>query len=311
MSLNRKAESDRPEVTDGIKVRYGQKDMKYAKASNGERVEATKEGPKRATCFSCGENVFAKVGVVIVSHWCHEANSKCVHAGEYHPETDWHQEWKGLVPIENREVSIRRNGKLRRADIRAKTKTVIELQHSAIDAEEVASREEFYGKNMFWIYDGNGNKRTLFRVSSSRSARKDFSGNDIYECRISDRIPGLFETRRPKLVDQNEEVLRVVPHATNSPRNFLVVVKSGEMVRSMVKQTCDADNPSVNGFCLDDVGDWATKEKQKQIRRATSQSSGQYMTDYCPRGYIPDAAKPGRLSWMSWSEINEMDERSF
>lgn len=151
--------------------------MRYAKDANGLRIEAKQAGPSRAICGGCGESVFLKCGQKIVDHWCHLPGSTCVHAGTTGPETDWHRNWKGLVPEQYREVSMRRDGKLRRADIRAKTKTVIELQHSNIAQEEVASREEFYGKNMFWCLIQMGRQEDC---RESREARRSIDGR---ECR--------------------------------------------------------------------------------------------------------------------------------
>jgi len=285
--------------------------MRYAKDKNGLRIEAKQAGPSRATCGGCGETVFLKCGQKIVDHWCHLPGSTCVHAGTTGPETDWHRNWKSLVPPQYREVSIRRDGKLRRADIRAKTKTVIELQHSNIDYEEVASREEFYGKNMFWMFDSDGATRRLFRVSSGKAFDR-WEGMQVYECEISDRITGLYDASRSKLIDAKDEVLRVVPHVTNGQRRFLVCVQCKSVVQNQVSATCNEEQPVVHPFLLNSAPDWAPKKMLKQMQRSLGKSTGKTMAQYCPKGFIAarEERSIGKNSWAEiWEEVKQQQQQ--
>lgn len=82
--------------------------MRFAKQQNIEMAEA-KPG-NSATCYGCGEAVFAKCGPILGWHWCHKSGSQCVHAST-EPETLWHSGWKSEVPKEFREVTIKKSGR--------------------------------------------------------------------------------------------------------------------------------------------------------------------------------------------------------
>lgn len=95
-------------------------------------------------CPTCGAKLLAKCGRVYAWHWAHEARD-CDPWAE--PEGKWHRGWKQLFPAEWREVVIGPH----RADLRVPG-GVIELQHSAISADEIETRERFYGR-MVWVVD--------------------------------------------------------------------------------------------------------------------------------------------------------------
>jgi competence CoiA-like predicted nuclease len=116
--------------------------MQYALFEN-ERVKPAKG--KIATCPQCNGEVVAKCGSIKIHHWAHRVKD-CDLWSE--PETEWHRQWKELVPEACREVTIQNH----RADIRLENGTVIEIQHSPISNTEIAEREQFYG-DMFWIFD--------------------------------------------------------------------------------------------------------------------------------------------------------------
>lgn len=280
--------------------------MRYA-LLNGIRVEATHDAPRTAYCKECKESVFLRCPSIIIPHWVHHAGSECVHAGKTGPETDWHKNWKWTVPERYREVSIRRDGKLRRADIRAATKTVIELQHSDIATNEVEAREDFYGKNMFWMFDSDGRKRVITRLQHDTKVFPLIAGMKIYKCQIWDTIPGLFEANRAKLVDLDSEVIRIVPHVANSRLQFLCHIQGADTVRSQFTQTCDCELPVVDSFLMSVSQDWAPRKLIENMKRAEATSNGKYMTDYCPRGYMPQVNYPAHLSPEAWAEIMRED----
>jgi hypothetical protein len=275
---------------------------------DGVRIEASQSAPRRAYCRECKESVFLRCPAIIIPHWVHHSGSLCVHAGKTGPETEWHKNWKETVPEEFREKSIRRDGKLRRADIFAATKTVIELQHSSIASDEVCSREEFYGKNMFWMFDSDGRTRTLSRPSSGIRFNPIVQGMQVFKCELRDQIPGLFEAGRSKLVDLQSEVIRVIPHGMNSPRQFLCHIQDAGRVRRMVSNTCDEVMPSLDSFLLQASPEWASKKLMKTVLRERHTSSGKYMTDYCPHGYIAQEKPVEHLSRESWAWIMSEDE---
>ncbi len=93
----------------------------------------------------CGRLLIAKCGQINAHHWAHESHGDCDSWSE--PIGPWHLWWQGLVRSEFVEVVKGPH----RADI-FNGRTVIELQHSSISAEEIAAREAFYG-DMIWLFD--------------------------------------------------------------------------------------------------------------------------------------------------------------
>lgn len=115
------------------------------------RVEAQ---PKlRGTCQFCGGDLISKCGKVVVWHWAHKSKAACDPWWEN--ETDWHRAWKDRFPKEWQEVihTDPVTGERHIADVKTPHGLVIEFQHSPMSAEEMRSREQFYG-NMIWIVDG-------------------------------------------------------------------------------------------------------------------------------------------------------------
>ncbi len=121
--------------------------MLYAKNSRGDKIRA--DPNLEAFCPACGAKLIPKCGEINIWHWSHLAGE----CDQWHEtETDWHLYFKSLIPEDRCEVSISRNGISHRADIVTKKGMVIELQHSSIDAGEIAERERFYGQ-MIWLFD--------------------------------------------------------------------------------------------------------------------------------------------------------------
>lgn len=122
--------------------------MLFARShSAGPRVRPTPGA--RAMCATCGAPCTAKCGSVNVWHWAHGSRADCDPWSE--GETAWHAGWKALAEDHAVEVAMGPH----RADIVTNRGTVIELQHSAISAEEIAEREAFYGPAMVWVFDGS------------------------------------------------------------------------------------------------------------------------------------------------------------
>lgn len=252
--------------------------MRLAIVGNNLEAEAT-PGAK-GICNGCREEVFAKCGPEMVWHWAHHAGSICSQATT-EPETNWHQQWKLLVPPEYREVTVRKQNRLKRADIKAKTQTVVELQHSEISLGEVGDREDFYGRNMFWIFDSDGRHRRIYNSSLGNSMH--WNGMKQYEVALDDRIVGIGKTRRPTIVDLGDYICRTVPHPDNRPTRFQCVILPAEQVRHAVSNTCDSENPHVAMFLLDTMTDWIKADKAMQAARRRQQSKGRYMQDFCNR----------------------------
>lgn len=264
--------------------------MRFAKQQNIEMAEA-KPG-NSATCYGCGEAVFAKCGPILGWHWCHKSGSQCVHAST-EPETLWHSGWKSEVPKEFREVTIKKSGRTKRADIKAKTSTVIELQHSEISRGELVDREEFYGRNMFWIFDSDGRKRYINK--SSLGNAMTWNGERQYEITMPERIQGVGACGRPNLVDMGDFIARVVPHVTNCGQRFQAIVMPAERMRHAVKTTCDDTSPDVAWFLLDTATDWMTNKRASTARRK-SISKGNSIQEFCP--HVGDL-KRYHIEWLA------------
>lgn len=99
----------------------------------------------RGICSTCGGDVVAKCGRIVVWHWAHIA-ADCDDWAE--PDSNWHKCWQDLFPAEMREVVIGKH----RADIVTPSGMVVELQHSSISTDDIRARERHYDR-MIWIFD--------------------------------------------------------------------------------------------------------------------------------------------------------------
>ncbi|KQU72436.1 CoiA-like domain protein [Aminobacter sp. DSM 101952] len=125
--------------------------MQYAIVES-ERREATSGA--RGMCATCGAAMVAKCGPRIIHHWAHVSRRDCDPWWEN--ETVWHREWKGLFPVECREIHhVAPNGEIHRADIKTASGIYVEVQHSSMTDAERHSREAFY-QNLVWVIDGRG-----------------------------------------------------------------------------------------------------------------------------------------------------------
>lgn len=121
----------------------------------GQRREA--QPGLLAACPSCGATMIAKCGDHRRWHWAHRGVRAC--DSWWEPETEWHRCWKNEFPQEWQEiVHTSPGGEKHIADVKTPGGTVIEFQHSFLNAEERVSREAFY-RNMVWVVDGRRRKR--------------------------------------------------------------------------------------------------------------------------------------------------------
>lgn len=200
--------------------------MLYGRNCNGELVRAT---PKEtASCPLCHAALRSKCGEAKLQiwHWAH-VSKDCDpwHEGE----GDWHLAWKARAPKDCIEVPIPPH----RADIRTRDGTVIELQASGIDANEIGERERFYDR-MIWLLDGRtwrsafrfrfarGRYRECERCAGGRSALlpADERGHGCYRGQTLDVTLGdryrwdnrrlsFDRANRPVYVDTGENIVRL------------------------------------------------------------------------------------------------------
>ncbi len=90
--------------------------------------------------------------------------------------------WKGYFPENNQEVvqfdSV--TGEKHVADVKTDNGMVIELQNSPMDADELRSREDFYGE-MIWIVNGANFEKNFFILDPLPDPDADFA-QDIVFC---------------------------------------------------------------------------------------------------------------------------------
>jgi hypothetical protein len=126
-------------------------------SKNGMRVRPSKTG-ERAGCPVCGAEVVSRCGEINVWHWAHRAIAGCDPWIE--AETEWHSNWKSLVPENWIEIVIEKDGRRRCADIRLPNGRVVKLQRAPLSPEEIRDYERFFG-DMVWIFDVRESRESL------------------------------------------------------------------------------------------------------------------------------------------------------
>lgn len=120
----------------------------YGKNIQGKLIKVDESIKKENYfCPICNGKLIARKGEIVIHHWAHQKG--CTDVWSHGKMTDWHLWWQLKCKREFVEVVMGPH----RADIVGNNKTVIELQHSNINKEDVEDRELFYGENMIWIFD--------------------------------------------------------------------------------------------------------------------------------------------------------------
>lgn len=122
-----------------------------------EKIEAKPN--TKGLCPICKGKVFSKCGEVNVWHWSHAKDENC--DPWYEPESFWHKHWKMTFGKENAEIRIEKDQRFHIADILTNENVVIELQNSPISKPIIREREDYYGKRMLWLLNGEKFKKNL------------------------------------------------------------------------------------------------------------------------------------------------------
>lgn len=117
----------------------------------------------RIACPGCKASVIPKTGTIVGWHFSHQ-NNDCPVIAE--PETEWHKNWKLLLPAKNREIYHPLNGEIHRLDGVSLGGIPIEFQNSKINEQEILSRMRAYEKgnqfrdgtfqsDLFWVVEAS------------------------------------------------------------------------------------------------------------------------------------------------------------
>lgn len=104
-------------------------------------------------CPVCSGKLILRAGEVNAHHFAHEAGACPDHW--HYDMSDWHKTMQEQFPIECREVVMKHNGEIHRADV-FKDGVVVEFQHSPITPQEFRERNTFYntlGYKVAWVFD--------------------------------------------------------------------------------------------------------------------------------------------------------------
>lgn len=164
--------------------------MRIALDINKHRVHINETHAKENYfCPECGEELILKKGEIRQHHFAHRKDSPCVD-GWHYDMSNWHLMWQDKFPRDTQEIVKVSDGKKHRADILIEEcKTVLEFQHSPLDANEFDERNVFYnnlGYKVIWVFD---------------VAEQYFSGA-IEELRVN-----LYKWRRPKATFNNLDAI--------------------------------------------------------------------------------------------------------
>ncbi len=145
---------------------------------NGKRISAENAiwVDSAFYCPCCHKNLVLKNGSIKVTHFAHQNGKHCDSFYESsNIMSEWHRNWQGYFPEENREYAFIRNEERHIADVFYKN-YVIEFQHSSISADIFYERTKFYikcCKKVIWLFD--------FREECADRG-EDIYGNKVRKC---------------------------------------------------------------------------------------------------------------------------------
>ena len=135
--------------------------MLVAYDENKNRIYANSE--ERITecyCPECGEKLIHKKGAINIPYFSHKVKTDCLYGKDKDYKSEWHIRMQALFPLDSVEVRFK-DEETRElnyiADVFLKeSNTVIEFQHSPIDANSFVDRTIFHikaGRRVVWIFD--------------------------------------------------------------------------------------------------------------------------------------------------------------
>ncbi len=153
--------------------------MFFAKNNKGERISISEANAfETYYCPLCDGELMQKHGTIKAHHFAHktpleEGRLSC--DGWSSDMSEWHLDWQNAFPEKCREVVVEKNGIRHRADVLI-DKTVVEFQHSSLNAEEFRERNQFYssaGYRVIWVFD-------LIKQFSEKRIKPSLTENNSY-----------------------------------------------------------------------------------------------------------------------------------
>lgn len=246
--------------------------MKTAVSERGEEMY-----PRRGAsglCPGCGGEM---VPVICTSgafenHWRHLSLGDCIECNR-EPETGFHAHWKSCAPPECREKVIRRNGQVKRADIKPRTRgSVIEVQHSPLTVAEVRDRDEFYGAGLVWLWDSDGR-----RFHASRVPGADFNGYPEWRFQMSETLGQAFDTNRTSVIDLGDDLARLIRYSYDRPDDFRAIVVTRKQMENAIGTSCLESDPVLADFLK------LKPLKASDVNRRKASASGRHSSTKCWR----------------------------
>lgn len=107
-------------------------------------------------CPFCGEPLQIRRGERKTEHFAHRKHEACSDSwSREYDMTDWHTDWQNRFPLVNQEIKLTLGSVTHRADVMAGM-TIVEFQHSRMNAEQFSNRNNFYmnfGNKVIWLFD--------------------------------------------------------------------------------------------------------------------------------------------------------------
>lgn len=107
-------------------------------------------------CPFCGASLQVRRGERKSEHFAHRRNEACSDSwSREYDMSDWHTDWQNRFPAINQEIKLTLGSVTHRADVMV-GRTIIEFQHSRMNAEQFSNRNNFYmnfGNKVVWLFD--------------------------------------------------------------------------------------------------------------------------------------------------------------
>lgn len=196
-------------------------------------------------CEMCDTNLIARKGEVKVHHFAHKSGERNCDSWNK-PLTEWHFKWQDFFKQNNYgklEYVIEKDNSKHRTDIYTNKDYCIEIQHSNINHDDIANRENFYGEKMFWIVDGTNDKFEFYFKTQNNYFVGKFNKDYIQSCERTvyiDTDYGLFELI--KYVNNKRCIIKKLNNINDSTNLYKCFKKDERKNNDIHKQLYDYMN---------------------------------------------------------------------